>query len=440
VSDRKGNKPIKVALLGASFDTCNMGVSALAETSIKCILNRWPEAEVILLGESRFVGEHHLVIKDRVLSIRRVPVRFGKNILATNHFFMLSCYAFLLKLFRLRRFRDFLVKHNSYLRFLLQTDHFVGITGGDSFSDIYGMRRFMLGFLKKLLPIMFGKDLILLPQTYGPFKKNLTKFFARYILKHSNALYSRDRAGTEYVRRLLNDEATEGKIRFVPDLAFVLDARKPPRIDIGSFFELRTDKSVVVGLNISGLLYYGGYTRDNMFGLKEDYSQTICRIIDFLMAKKDVLVLLVPHVFPPVESAEVGVVENDVAACFNIYKTFSEKYSNRVFMVCGRYDQSEIKYIIGLCNFFLGSRMHSCIAALSQNIPTVGLAYSKKFFGVFDSIGVGDLVIDLRTNNKNNIMAHINKAFSECEAIANKLSQTVPKAQEEILKIFRPEL
>ena len=38
--------------------------------------------------------------------------------------------------------------------------------------------------------------------------------------------------------------------------------------------------------------------------------------------------------------------------------------------------------------------MHSCIAALSQNIPTIAISYSKKFKGVFESVGAGDYVID----------------------------------------------
>jgi polysaccharide pyruvyl transferase WcaK-like protein len=41
--------------------------------------------------------------------------------------------------------------------------------------------------------------------------------------------------------------------------------------------------------------------------------------------------------------------------------------------------------------------MHACIAALSQEVPAVGLAYSDKFAGVFESAGVGAAVIDLRT-------------------------------------------
>ena len=79
---------------------------------------------------------------------------------------------------------------------------------------------------------------------------------------------------------------------------------------------------------------------------------------------------------------------------------------------------------------------HSCIAALSQGIPTVGLAYSKKFSGVFGSIGVDDLVIDLRHENSDDILASINRIYLERETIIQRLSETVPKVQEITLKIL----
>ena len=427
-------KLVRICLLGASFDTPNLGVSALAESCVKCILHRWPEAEVTLLGSGHTAGEFYLKVADKEIVVRKVPIRFCMNIFLPTHFLKLAFYACLLKLLPFRALRNFLMAHNSCLKLILQTDLFVDITGGDSFSDIYGLRRFVFGFLRKLLPIMFSKELILLPQTYGPFRRSLTKYMARYILKRSNMIYSRDHAGTEYVRGLLS--GAEDKVQFVPDVAFVLDSRKPSNMDIGLLSDVRTDKSVVVGLNVSGLLYYGGYNRNNMFGLREDYGRIICRIVDFLMAKKDVLVLLVPHLFPPVELIEAEIVENDVAACLDVYKKFHTKYPARIFRVCGEYDQGEIKYIIGLCNFFLGSRMHSCIAALSQNVPTVGLAYSKKFSGVFDSVGVASLVADLMTTGEKNILALIDNAFSDRKALRQKLSQTIPKAQEAILKVF----
>jgi polysaccharide pyruvyl transferase WcaK-like protein len=60
--------------------------------------------------------------------------------------------------------------------------------------------------------------------------------------------------------------------------------------------------------------------------------------------------------------------------------------------------------------------MHACIAALSQGIPTVGVAYSRKFVGVFESIGAGDMVADARTITADEI---INKILTGLEHRTN---------------------
>jgi polysaccharide pyruvyl transferase WcaK-like protein len=38
-------------------------------------------------------------------------------------------------------------------------------------------------------------------------------------------------------------------------------------------------------------------------------------------------------------------------------------------------------------DFFMGARMHACIAALSSGVAVAPMAYSRKFAGLFGSIG-----------------------------------------------------
>jgi polysaccharide pyruvyl transferase WcaK-like protein len=99
-------------------------------------------------------------------------------------------------------------------------------------------------------------------------------------------------------------------------------------------------------------------------------------------------------------------------------------------------DHKQIKYLIGQTDFFLGSRMHSCIAAISQFIPTIGIAYSKKFQGVFESVGIGDYVVDLRTEDEPHILAQVIDAFNKRQETAENLRVTVPKIQDKIFGLF----
>jgi polysaccharide pyruvyl transferase WcaK-like protein len=425
------HKPVRIGLLGAAFDTGNMGVSALAESAIKCILHRWPDAEVTLLDSGCVVDEEQLRIGDKTLRIKKLPIRLCRNILLENHFAVLCLYAFLLKVFRWERFKRFCTQRNASLKSITQMDMVADITGGDSFSDIYGMRRFIIGFLRKWLVLLFSKKLVMLPQTYGPFKRPWTRVMARHILKRAKMIYSRDQAGVEYVNALLNNRQN-GKVRFAPDTAFILDAREPRYFDIEPSADIWKQNSIVVGLNISGLLFNGGYTQDNMFDLKTDYQQLIYKIIELLLKHDNVVVLLIPHVFP-----EAGCeVESDPDACSKVFQRMGEECKGRIFLVKGQYNHNEVKGIIGKCDFLIGSRMHACIAALSQNIPAVGIAYSKKFYGVFDSIGLGNCVADARNHSEEQILEKVESIFERRDEIQEYLKQTIPQIKERILEIL----
>jgi hypothetical protein len=63
---------MEIGLLGASFDTGNMGVNAIAESTIKFIPNRWPHARIILLDSGRKIEEEKIRIGDKELRIKKL--------------------------------------------------------------------------------------------------------------------------------------------------------------------------------------------------------------------------------------------------------------------------------------------------------------------------------------------------------------------------------
>jgi polysaccharide pyruvyl transferase WcaK-like protein len=185
-------------------------------------------------------------------------------------------------------------------------------------------------------------------------------------------------------------------------------------------------------LNISGLLFNGGYTQENMFGLQTSYHELIYSIVDFLMEQEKLLVLLVPHVLSPSRA-----IEDDPNACRQLYDKLSDKYPSRIFLTQGEYNHNDIKYIIGLCDFFIGSRMHACIAALSQSIPAVGIAYSKKFHGVFESIGLGECVADAyQCNRKDELLSVVKAAFEKRDQTRIHLDKIIPTIKTNILEML----
>jgi hypothetical protein len=184
----------------------------------------------------------------------------------------------------------------------------------------------------------------------------------------------------------------------------------------------------LVGLNVSGLLYMGGYTRSNMFGLSGDYPELMRKIVRWFTGTAGTDVVLVTHV--------TGAWEGDGKACAALYEELKEECGGRLHLADPTYDHREIKYLIGKCDFFLGARMHACIAALSQGIPAAGLAYSRKFGGVFESVGVGELVVDLRERGEDDTLERIETLFRERERFVERLSETAPEASDVAMNLL----
>ena len=153
---------------------------------------------------------------------------------------------------------------------------------------------------------------------------------------------------------------------FSTDVAFALPIGK---------CDISRDDRPRFGLNVSGLLWTGGYTESNQFGLSVDYRQYINRIIPALV-ERGYTVHLIPHV--------VGTLypECDSTIC----KELSQKYDHCVLAPDFETPMQAKGYISNM-DVFSGARMHATIGAFSSGVITIPFSYSPKFEGLYESIG-----------------------------------------------------
>ena len=421
----------RICVLGATFNTGNVGVTALAAGTIACILHRYPQAEIFLLDYGRESLPQPVEFRDTSIAIQLVNMRFSKKFYLPNNIALLILLALVLRLLPWKGIRKKLIGANFCLRRIHEANFAASIAGGDSFSDIYGLGRLLYVALPQILVLLSGKKLILLPQTVGPFRGSIAKAVARYILARAQQIYSRDFAGQHAVRKLLGRKYSSDKVGFCYDLAFAVAPRVPGNHDFVGMRVRAANASPLVGLNVSGLLVAGGYTRNNMFALRVDYETLIHSLIKFFVESKQARVLLVPHVFGAEED-----VESDLVASERISEIFKLKYGGSIGLVRGFDDPSELKYIIGCCDFFIGSRMHACIAAVSQCVPAVSIAYSDKFIGVMETLGIASLVTDARIMSHQEILASIERAYADRDFLRRQLEDKIPEVRQTVLNLF----
>jgi colanic acid/amylovoran biosynthesis protein len=113
----------------------------------------------------------------------------------------------------------------------------------------------------------------------------------------------------------------------------------------------------------TGLLSY----RPEVIG--DRYITEIAAFIDDLN-RSGWSVLLIPHV------QETWRKNNDVYACRDVIRRVNSPLENAILY--SPMSSSDFKGVIGLCDVLVGGRMHTNIAAMSQGLPTVAIAYSRK--------------------------------------------------------------
>ena len=395
MTDRETNLktegPIKVGIIYGSLFNGNLGVQALTYSLISLLEEVGDKLghslEYFLFETESTAVSGDLSLPKKSVSFTTVPFSgFGKKLWFTE-------------------------SGRRFLKVGGDCDIVFDIGGGDSFSDIYGKKRFFSLWMAKQKLKSVGTPVVMTPQTIGPFKNWLVRQAANRALNQVTAVYPRDQLSTNYLKSCLANDAT---IREFVDMAFFLPFEKEPH-------ELGNTK---VGLNISGLLFNGGYSKNNQFGLATDYPEMIRKLVQKLSSDSSVDLRLVPHVI-----SEKVVVEDDLAVCRKLADEFGltppPNFKTPI----------EAKTYISGMSFFMGARMHSTIAAYSSGTPVLPMAYSRKFNGLFiESLGLKSM-IDLKVDSVETVMHKVDEGLANRETMRDELAVSLKriKAQRQLL-------
>ncbi len=379
---------LNVCLIWHSVYSPNMGVNALTyaalwylETVADQLGKRFNYTIMGWGGAHKNSHAGEIEIRDRKIPFKFEPLKFP--------------HIQVRKVRSWARFIRWLIRRGSqFPKNLAQYDLILDIGEGDSFADIYGSERFIKLCLTKLFALRANKPLVLLPQTIGPFEHFLSRFVANQLIRRIPYVYPRDQDSLAYLQNAIPNRA----FRQYLDLAFSL-----PYESVHF-----TPGKTHVGLNISALLWHGGYTEDNMFKLALNYRQVMEGILQFFLKKEDVVVHLVPHVV----LAGHLVVADDYAVAEQIHRDIPELILPPVF----RTPIEAKSYISGL-DFLIGARMHACIAAYSSGVPMAPMAYSRKFSGLFTSSLGYPTLVDLKSDSHDQAYQKVCEGFENRKAL-----------------------
>ena len=246
-------------------------------------------------------------------------------------------------------------------------DCVLDIGAGDSFTDIYPIKRFGWIVMSKIATLVRRVPLVFSPQTIGPFNaqtraKRILGRLAASTMRRARAVVVRDSKSLDAVRAMTPTVTPVYSV----DVAFALPWTPSPAVP----------GPARIGINVSGLLWRGGYTGNGEFNLGYDYCTLTTAIIEGLLARGKT-VELICHVNGDAGSPDQdGGVADELAA----------KYPALVRVPDFASPSAAKSHISGL-DALVAARMHACIAAFSSGVPVIPVSYSRKFEGLFGSLG-----------------------------------------------------
>jgi polysaccharide pyruvyl transferase WcaK-like protein len=239
-------------------------------------------------------------------------------------------------------------------------DVVVDVCGGDSFTDIYGLRRLALVLYTQRTSQRLRIPTILSPQTIGPFEGSIARRMASGSLKRMALVITRDGASVAESVSLGREPDA-----MATDVVFAL-----PQPCLSS------RRGVLV--NVSGLLW----NRNSHV----DFSAYRVAVTSLVRSLRDQGhdVRLLAHVLDNPSP------DNDVPAA----RALSGSFHDDLEIVVPT-SLADARDIISRSELVIGSRMHACLNALSTGTPAIPWAYSRKFAPLLTDLSWSHL-IDLR--------------------------------------------
>lgn len=141
----------------------------------------------------------------------------------------------------------------------------------------------------------------------------------------------------------------------------------------------------VLGLNVSRMI-------ERHKRKDKDLLAELATFIRHAVKEYELGVLLIPHADPMRDDGRGG----DAEYMAPLLEQLAD-LGDSVKLMPNTFNAAQTKYVISYLRFFIGTRAHAVIAALSSGVPTVSIAHSVKSYGINrDMFGSQEMVLQAR--------------------------------------------
>lgn len=281
------------------------------------------------------------------------------------------------------------------------------VSGGDKYYDYDdGVVRAVAGIPKvfeAVLAVVLGQRLMIYAHSAGPFENGYRLPILRWLFSRADVITAREPVSKEHF------ESAGASVSLTADSAFLAPDGSPE----AARAEL-ADHGIEPGRPIAGMTARRWHFPESQAGMSQyrDGIEAVAR----RLTDEGYRVVFFPQVIgPDTDDREIS---RDVAAEIDGAVALHDDY-----------DVPLLKGLIGTCDVFVGTRMHSNIFALSNGVPTAAIAYRHKTTGIMRMFGQEEYVTEI-SDVRAGLPPVVDSLLEDRGAIERELAEKLPKIRD----------
>jgi colanic acid/amylovoran biosynthesis protein len=267
---------------------------------------------------------------------------------------------------------------------------------------------FLVAVLSMVVALVLRKPLYTMPQSIGPLRRWWEGLLVRAVLRRARLVLVREPATVTQLRRI---GAWWSHCHLLPDLAFAFEGveREQARHWLQVQGADRARDRPLIGVTlINWSAQYGG------FGGQTGYETAFCMALHAFVKQYGGKVLCFPQVCGPAYAEDDRVVARRVAAQLRAVGV-------PALYIDGPVAPEVLKSAYGEMDLFIGTRMHSNIFALAEEVPTLAVGYRFKTQGIMHMVGLEHQVIDITKVDAGRLHALIDATWANRAALRSHI-------------------
>lgn len=318
-----------------------------------------------------------------------------------------------------QRFLNLPPPKRNLLKAYLEADLVVSCAGGFLYSTKRG-----LGLLNSLFTLAYalwaGKPLYFLPQSYGPLDYGWQRWLLRAVFKGSRVIMVREPISFQYVRSLYRHPACYQ----IPDLAFALERATGQEQSLARHWLEQYGVTADRGRPWLGMTVIDWGGQEKRFRGQAAYENALAEAAEAFLERLDGTVIIFPQVYNAIKGQDDRLASRRVADRLRLRgKRVTLIHEPRLFPV--------VKAAYGLVDIFMGTRMHSVIFSMIEEVPVLAVGYQPKMMGLARLAELEKWVFDINRIDADLLIGSLYELWDQRRSVKNHLAQKVARLTEQ---------